>query len=338
MFKRAQPMQQQKELSMRRLPLVLVFLGLVLSLACKKREPDHARVDAALAPLLPSDTVALACVRLDRLKETPFYAKYVVGKRIKALEEFARTTGLDPRENIWELVLSTNGRASYVFIRGKFGGDFGFEPDFKAQGLVRSSYKGHYLIYLGDSGVVYMNSGAAVAGRVADLKKLVDGFDDPKRTTPEALLDLVGTLPGTSHIWAASLQPAALIQLALTPGPSGDAPTGMSNGGMSANLARMSRRVSQLTLWGGLSQGLDMHIMAVAGNANDAAELRDIFRAGIDLGRMSAKDSQPKMSKLYDGLSCAAEGATVRIEVKQPFDLLDSLMSSILPPGGHPDN
>jgi hypothetical protein len=320
---------------MRHLLIGIVFAGLVLLPGCRKREAEHARVDDSLAPLLPGDTAALACLRLDRLKGTPFYAKYVAGKRIKALEEFARTTGLDPRENIWELVFSTNGHASYVFIRGKFGGEFGFEPDFKTNGLVRSNYKGHYLIYLGDSGVVYMNSGAAVAGKVEDLRSLVDGFDSPKRTAPQALLDLVATLPGTSHLWAASLQPSTLVQLGDAPGLS-EGPFGTPSNGMSANLARIGRRVSQVTLWGDLSQGLEMHVSAVAGSASDAAQLRDVFQAGTSMGRLSVQDSQPDMLKLYDGLSAVADGAVVRIDVKEPFELLDSVLASLWPAGAGP--
>jgi hypothetical protein len=316
---------------MRRLLISLVLAGLAFLPGCHKREPEHARVDAALAPLLPGDTAALACLRLDRLKGTPFYAKYVAGKRIKALEEFARTTGLDPRENIWELVFSTNGHASYVFIRGKFGGEFGLEPDFKTNGLVRSNYKGHYLIYLGDSGVVYMNSGAAVAGKVEDLKSLVDGFDSPKRTAPQALLDLVGTLPGTSHIWAASLQPSTLVQLGGAPGLSAG-----TSGGMSNNLARIGRRVSQVTLWGDLSQGLEMHVSALAGSESDAAELRDVFRAGTSMGRLSVQDSQPDVLKLYDGLNAVTDGRSVRIDIREPFELLDSVLASLWPAGGSP--
>jgi hypothetical protein len=320
---------------MRRLFITLVFAGLVLLPGCRKREPEHARVDAALAPLLPGDTTALACLRLDRLKGTPFYAKYVAGKRIKALEEFVRTTGLDPREDIWELVFSTNGRAPYVFIRGKFGGEFGFEPDFKTNGLVRSSYKGHYLIYLGDSGVVYMNTGAAVAGKVEDLKSLVDGFDNPKRTAPQALLDLVGTLPGTSHLWAASLQPSTLVQLGDAPWLSAG-PSATPSNGMSANLARIGRRVSQVTMWGDLSQGLELHISALAGSESDAAELRDVFRAGVSMGRLSTADSQPDLLKLYDGLSGVADGRAVRIDVKEPFELLDSVLASMWPASDGP--
>jgi len=314
----------------------LITLSLVLLLAlpgCKKREPEHARVDAALAPLLPPDTVALACVRLDRLKGTAFYTRYVEGRRIPALEQFGRATGLDPRESVWELVFSTNGRTSYVFIRGKFGGEFGVEPEFKDTGLARADYKGHYLIYRGGSGVVFLNTGAAVAGRVDDLKALVDGFDAPSRATPQALLDLSATLPGTAQIWAAGTRPDALLQLVLPSGaPSGSAPAGA--GGMSANFARLGRRISRLTLWGDLSQGLQLHATALAGSPEDAAELRDTLRAGLELGRAAAPDARPEIARLYGGISAVADGATLRMEVNEPAELLDTLLGALLPARG----
>jgi hypothetical protein len=288
--------------------------------ACTKREPRFARVDAALAPLLPGDTVALACLRLDRLKDTPFYKKYVAGRRIKALDEFASRTGLDPRESVWELVFSTNGRTPYIFIRGKFGGEFGFEPDFKTPGLQRESYKGRYLLYSGDTGVLFMNTGAAVAGKVADLKALVDGFDDAKRTAPQELLDLVATLPGTSHIWAASLRPASLAA------PGGDSDP---SGSMTGNMMRAGRRVSQVKMWAGLSQGLDMHVEAVAASPSDAAELRDTFKAAVAMGRLSAQNSEPAMLSLYDGLSGSSEGSIVHIDVKESFEVLDTLLDKL---------
>jgi len=321
---------------MRRLLSILVLAGLAFLPGCGTRERQSARVDAAIAPLLPGDTVALACLRLDRLKETPFYKKYVAGARIKALDEFALKTGLDPRESVWELVFSTNGRTPYVFIRGKFGGDFGFEPDIKTPSLQRQSYKGRYLLYTGDSGVLFMNSGAAIAGRVADLKALVDGFDNSRRQAPQELLDLVATLPGTSHVWAASLQPAAFAQ----PGAQQGAQSGGASepsGSMTGNLLRAGRRVSQVKMWVDLSQGLDMHVEAVAASANDAAELRDTFRAAVSMGRLSVKDSQPAMLKLYDGLSGSSEGSVVRIEVKEPFEMLDALLGKLSLTGGTPE-
>ena len=305
---------------MRRLLLLPIVLTLALLPACK-RPPERARVDAALAPLLPGDTVAVACLRLDRMKGTPFYEKYVAGKRIKALDDFSKQTGLDLRESVWELVFSTNGTTSYVFIRGKFGGQFGLEPEFKVPGLLRTSYKDRYLLYAGDHGVVFMNTGAAVAGRVDDLKALIDGFDNRGRSTPQAVLDLVDTLPGTAQFWAASTQPTALL-------PLGKGLDAMKGGdAMSNNLMRAARSVSQLKLWGDLSHGLEMHVQGAAANGEDATALRDAFKAGVGMARLTTKDSQPEMLRLYDGLSGSSDGPIVRIDVNEPFELLDSLLT-----------
>jgi hypothetical protein len=297
--------------------LILVCLG---ASACKKREPANARIDAALATLLPGDTAGVACLRLDRLKGTPFYEKFVAGKRIPALEEFAARTGLDPRESVYELLLSTNGKRSYLFIRGKFGGEFGFEPEIKMEGVQRSSYKGHYLLYSGDAGVLFMNSGAAIAGKVSDLKQLVDGFDSPNRATPEALFDLVATLPGTAQVWAASLSPSTMFP---------DTFGGREDGSTAANLMRAGRRVTRLRMWGDLSQGLELHAQATAASEPDAEALRDTFKAAIGMARLSTKDSQQDMLRVYDGVSASSTGAELHVDVKEPFDLIEQVIEEL---------
>jgi hypothetical protein len=313
---------------MRRIVLGGLLVLLAVAPACKQRDLAHARVDAALAPLLPADTVAIGCLRLDKLKNTPFYAKYVAGKRIPALEEFARQTGLDPRESVWELVFSTNGKRTYLFVRGKFGGEFGFEPESHSSAIHRESYKGRYLLSTGDAGVVFMNTGAAVAGKVEDLKALVDGFDAPSGASPQALFDLAATLPGTAQVWAVSEQPSLIVP------PAG----GMEDrleGSFAGNLVRAGRRVTRLKVWGDLSQGLELHIQAQAANPADAESLRDAAKAAIGMGRLGTRDNQPEMLKLYDGLSSSSDGPIVHIDAREPFELIDTAIEK-LPFGRRP--
>jgi hypothetical protein len=300
----------------------MFLTGLVILPACK-RTPEHARVDAALAPLMPGDTVAVGCLRLDKLKTTPFYAKYVNGKQFPALDEFTKATGIDVKENLWELYFTTNGTTNYVFIRGKFGGDFGVEPDIKASGVRKSSYKGRYLFSMDDHGVLLMNTGAAVAGKVDDLKALVDGLDNPARKPPQALLDMVNTLPGTAQFWAVSSQVASLI-------PAGrSTQEGREGDAMQNNLLHAAHKISSLKLWGDLSKGLELHVRAVALTEADAAALRDVFKAGVGLARLSTKEDQTDMLKLYDGMTGSSDGPIVRIDVNEPFELVDPLLAKV---------
>jgi hypothetical protein len=98
---------------------------------------------------------------------------------------------------------------------------------------------------------------------------------------------------------------------------------------MAGNLMRAGSRVSQVKMWADISQGLDMHVEAVAANPNDAAELRDTFRAAVSMGRLGAQNSQPAMPGLYDGLSSSSDGSIVRIQVKEPFDVLDTFLDKL---------
>jgi hypothetical protein len=125
-------------------------------------------------------------------------------------------------------------------------------------------------------------------------------------------------------MWAASVQPAAFTQQGAQPGGAAE-----PSGGMAGNLARAGRRVSQVKMWADLSQGLDMHVLAVAASANDAAELRDTFKAAVAMGRAGVGNSPPRVLSFYDGMSCSAEGSSVRIDVKESFEMLDALLESL---------
>ena len=71
-----------------RASLLLAAAALLVLPGCQRLLPTRARVDAAIAPLIPGDSVVLAGLRLDRLKGTPFYQKYVIGRRIPELDNF----------------------------------------------------------------------------------------------------------------------------------------------------------------------------------------------------------------------------------------------------------
>src|SRR5512139_2022000 len=102
---------------------ILFCAALALIPAGCKREPTSARVDAAIAPLLPPDVVLLAGLRLDKLQKTPFFEHYVKGEQaLQYFREFQQRTGLDPRKDLWELDFAYSPKTRLVFARGKFGG------------------------------------------------------------------------------------------------------------------------------------------------------------------------------------------------------------------------
>lgn len=290
--------------------------GLATLAACK-REPQFARVDAALAPLIPSDSLALAGLRLDRLRDTPFYRRYVEGKQIAMLEEIQAQTGLDPRKDIWEIDLAYRGQGNppLAFIRGKFGGEFGREPSFDRTKFRTLNHKGYYILTPGQGvGVLFMNTGAAVAGKIEDLMRVVDVRDQKDAGPPTALLELVQTLPGSSHFWMASEQGSALLPA-------------MPSEVNFANLGRMAQATRQVTMYADLKDGMKARIAAVYADAQSAKMALDFVKGMIGLARLKTPDGQADLLKLIDGVRPVLKETTLEIEADAPFEVMDQVIS-----------
>jgi hypothetical protein len=293
--------------------LIVFALLLLLAPGCKKQPAQSARVDPALAPLIPSDTILLAGLRLDRMKETRFYRTWVEGRKIAVLEDFAARTGLDPRRDIYELNLAYNGARSLVFIRGKFGGLFGFEPEFKQPGLQRTSYKGLYILHTGGSGVLFMNTGAAVAGPVEELKAIVDNREKPQERPPQALLDLVAQVPGAAHAWAVTTNAARLL------------PTLPQNGELS-NITKLAQSVGPGKLHLDLTDSFVLQAEARCADETSARQLRDTVKAVVGIGRLKTPGGEPDLLRFFDGFRPASDGNRFTLRIEEPFDLIQLAM------------
>jgi hypothetical protein len=90
--------------------LVLVWLALAAA-GCGSRKATSVEIDPALARLVPSDTTALMDVKVDALRATPLYQKYVAG-RLASMKAGADAS---------ELLAVFNGKDGMVFAKEKTG-------------------------------------------------------------------------------------------------------------------------------------------------------------------------------------------------------------------------
>ncbi|MCC7153898.1 MAG: hypothetical protein IT161_04930 [Bryobacterales bacterium] len=288
-------------------------LAAVLLAGCSRKPAANARVDAALAPLIPADSVMLAGIRLDKLKDTPFYKTFVEGRQIPQLEEFAKRTGLDPRRDLWEIVLASNGKSSVALVRGKFGGMFGQEPRFEGSGALRRNYKGYSLQGNQEAVVTFMNASVAVAGPPRSVEAIIDGRDDAKANPPQALLDMVHQIPGTAQIWMVTTAGGSLI-------------SALPQTGNLSNLARAAASLRQASLFADVSHGLDLKAYGDYPDAATAKQIHDALRGLIGIGRLSTKASQPDMLKFFDSITVTAHDAKVDVSIDAPFEVLEKLI------------
>jgi hypothetical protein len=89
----------------------------VLAAGCGLRQPSSVEVDPALAALVPSDTVSLTGVKLDALRATPLYQKWIA----PSIARFPKQDGVDLQKDVSELLAISNGKETMVFAKGKSG-------------------------------------------------------------------------------------------------------------------------------------------------------------------------------------------------------------------------
>ena len=93
----------------------------LLAAGCSSlHKPGAVRIDPALETLVPSDTVFLLGARIDKIRDTDIYRKYLSQTNPTQIQQFAQATGIDPRKDLDEALACYNGKAGLLLIRGAF--------------------------------------------------------------------------------------------------------------------------------------------------------------------------------------------------------------------------
>src|SRR2546425_7539514 len=147
-----------------------LFPSLVLaSLAiCGCRSADTGRVDARLAAFIPADTVMLAGARMDEIRGTSLYQKLRAQKRLSELDDLAKRTGFDPRKDVSELLLASNGKNTVTIARGRFHPT---DPD-----ATKVVYKGYTLYVHGEGAYALIDDATALAGTQPAIRAAIDQY------------------------------------------------------------------------------------------------------------------------------------------------------------------
>jgi hypothetical protein len=176
----------------------------VLLCGCGKQTSPSVFVDPALATLVPSDTTFIAGARVQQITHTPFYERFVASRKLPLIEAFARESGIDPRKDLWEVLIPTDGKTTWVMLRGKFT-EMGMEPRVNREGAQRLRYKGYTILGDEQMAVLFLNPTTAIAAPEPALRAIIDNRD--KGTgIPRWLQDRIRKIPSTNQFWFAGRQ------------------------------------------------------------------------------------------------------------------------------------
>ncbi len=285
--------------------------------SCRPAPSPTIVADASLMMLVPADAQSIFGVRLKELKTSPIYQQLVAQRKLPQLDQFTAETGIDPRKDIWEIVVAANAHAPVVLVRGKFveggGGAAGMEPEIKREGVRRFNYKGYTLIGDEKVAVTFLNTSVAVAGKPDSVRRVIDGRDGSLGRPPQDLLDRIARIPSANEIYFVS---KAQIGGALPPGLPGPL----------SGLKSMPVDIQSATFAADLSAGV--HVTGEVTSRDDASarKLHDAARGLIGLGRLSTPDGQPQLLQFYDGIQVKQTESTVALEANVPLELFQRFL------------
>jgi hypothetical protein len=287
-----------------------MWILLIALTACNSAETGRTMIDPALAALVPPDATMLAGLRIDAIRATPLYQKMLARKHLDRLDEFARQTGFDPRRDVRELLIASNGKDIIVAARGTF--------NVRAfEGMTRSTYKGSTLYTRDRRTVALIDNSTAIAGTLEAVRAALDRRGSGDRSGPADLLARARQIPPENQIWYVSNGFDNLL-------------TGrIPEDGNAANAGRILRSLENTTAAADLRTGLNGYLNGQCHTDADAKNLGDAARGLVGLGRLSVPEKQPEMLRVWDGIKVDQQQRTVKITVAIPPDLIDKLIDLV---------
>ena len=286
------------------MPISLVVC-LVLA-GCGGSATRRGPIDPALAAFIPPDAVALAGVRMDRVRKTPIYQKLALEKRLPRFEKFRTESGFDPSRDIHELLLAADGQNVLAIAHGTFGA----KP---AGDLTASEYKG-YTLYAKRQGeaIAFLDNTIVLGGAAESVRAAIDQYKSGGHGAPRDLMARVEALPADMQIWAV---------VAGWRGATADQLRAMGN---LANLDRVLRLVEGASLTVDLRTGVHAKFTGDSRTEADARNLADSLRGLASVARMGVQRN-PDLLRAVAGIQVNEDGKVVRVNIDIAEDLAEKL-------------
>jgi hypothetical protein len=297
-----------------------VLAALLAVAGCSRGPRAPVIIDPELADLVPPDTVALAGLRLDALRNTPVWRKWVVGKPVAPLDELARDTGLDLRQDVSEALLASNGKDGVVLVHGRFN-RVAWEAGLEKRGGKRMPYRGVTLVGGEDAAAAVLSASVAVAGPARLVRSVIDQRLR-RGGAPRALLEQAQGIAGDSQLWVVSL------------GGLGQAAQVAPEAGNLANLAKIAEMIEKSSFAADLRTGLNASAVLQCRGEQEAQTLHDALRGILGLARLSTPDSEPDLLRVWDAVQISREQRAVRVRAQVAPELLDKLLGKLTAGGG----
>lgn len=278
--------------------------------------------DPGLVSLAMPDTQVMTGVNVEQVRLSP------LGQVLLAqtgdlfaggLEKLIQTTGFDPRRDLREILVSSNGQpasgSTIAMARGAFDVPKILETA-RADGATTDTYKGVPMILRAARGsMAFPDSTVAIIGEAADVRAAIDRLSAPTAIS-SALAVQVNQLSTTEDAWFVSMAPVSQLY------------PQAQTAGAGANPFAILSKVQQAS--GGVKFGATavVNLRAVSQTDQDAAALAAALKMFASAGDVYVKDVYAPAASLLKSLIVTADGPVTTVSLSVPESLIEEMIKT----------
>jgi hypothetical protein len=297
------------------LSAVSLFAGLAVAISCNRLATKGVNVDSSFEPFIPADTKVLAGVQIAKLEATPLYNSHKEQLNLAQLQAFSERTGLDPTRDLSEMLITWDGKQSLLMARGHFS-QSKVGPKLESLGARRTSYKDHSLFGDDRSSLVFLHEDLVVAGPSQSLRDVIDRLDKSPTGIPAELQQRLEIVPKADQIWAVSRGGLPVSGIPM-------------RSEIDSALSNIVGFVSGTAMGIGIDSGIHLQADLTCISDQGAQRVRDALRGGIGLARLTTKDNQLDLLRLYDSIHVDQENSVIHVRADVAPDLANTVLSYI---------
>ncbi len=283
--------------------------------------------DPQLMNMVMPDAKIMAGINVDQARNSAF-GQFVLAMMPaeSGFEKFIGITGFDPRRDLREILIASNGapghKGGLILARGNFNLGSIAAAAAKDGHHTSEVYKGIQLLSgtegKGHDSLALIDSTTVAAGDLDSVKAALD-----RRSTPNSvdsqLAVRVNQLSGSEDAWSVSITPISSLM--------GGVPADNGAHGQMMNVFKTIQQSS-----GGVKFGSVVQISgeALAATDKDASSMADVVKFVASMLQANGpKDAPVPLTDLIKNLSVTTEGSTLKVSLGIPEDQLETLIKAM---------
>jgi hypothetical protein len=297
----------------RYLSVFCLLAALGAGLSCGRRATRGVILDSAFERFIPPDTNVLAGVQIAKLTSAPIYVSHKDQLDVARFDAFSERTGLDPSRDLSEVLVAWNGKQAIAMAHGKFT-ESNMRSKLVSLGLGRTRYSKYTLFGDDKNSLVFIHDGLALAGSSQALRGLIDRQKAGQTGVPANLHQRLETIPKSDQIWVVSTGGLPVMGVPM-------------RSEIGSALSNIVGYVSSTATGIGIDTGIHLQADLTCISNQGAQRVRDALRGGLGLARLTTKDNQMDLLRLYDSIQVDQENSAVHVRANVAPDLANELFS-----------